>query len=705
MRNKYLLLGAASALMLAACSEDIKGPESNIKPAENALNLTSLNPASQAGRVKFPGETRGVKADRLQLVSKIAPVAESEAALHHWSATGIAINNGVAIVTWHSNRQASVEADAWGGAIDVIDINALVNKSGDVITNTLTTDRVKFNNIVADGSNYYIPMTSYSNGAVVGRWNRGSLAIDTIALPGSSANSVKVDGNDLYAITGYAGGLYKVNADFNTEGVENVIETIVEQSADFGGKFIAGDYYLRTNDEKSQIVNLNGTVRNEGAPLVSSEKYAESYTPADGWQLIEGSKATHYGKHTMAVDGNYIYVGGGQGADGKNGLRVYAATGSVWENGLNTTAVCVDEKYVYAATAQGLRVYEKYDSEADALPLYAFEVLNYDENGNAADAEGMNQPQSGTDAHSANFVAVDNTSGLIFVACGQSGVYVFKLQEIVANEWPAGFTWPNGGSNVKNIVEGEGDNKFEVPAAPAAEEGKTFKGWQGDNGTTYTPGQNVTLETVVELTPIWDVNKYNVNFKDNNGNNLQSVEVEHGTNVAATKFPADPKQEGKDFAGWVIEGTETPFTSQTPVTGDVTVVPSWTDHVYAYILKFDGNKEAGITVSNLPSEVKSDNAEVAVANVKPTVPAGTYNPEFIGWSTNPNDDVVGIELGEWTPINPGDTYKFASEGTVTLYAIWATNLTGGGNQGGVVEEKPNTGAGGGAGDVKPGTMK
>ena len=139
MRNKYLLLGAASTLMLAACSEDInQGPDNN-RPVENALNLTSLSPASQAGRVSLPGQTRGQKSERLQLVAKIAPV--TGAALNNWSATGIAIANGNAYVSWHSNRQAQNQATAWGGAIDVLDINALTDLNGainpaNVITGT-----------------------------------------------------------------------------------------------------------------------------------------------------------------------------------------------------------------------------------------------------------------------------------------------------------------------------------------------------------------------------------------------------------------------------------------------------------------------------------------------------------------------------------------------------------------------------------------
>lgn len=120
-------------------------------PVHNSLKLKALDPASQAGRITFPGQTRGQKADRLQLVAKIAPIAESDAALHHWSATGVAVTGGNAYISWHSNHQASeienvsIPADAWGGALDVVSIAALMAPQQGVspISNTMTSLRVR----------------------------------------------------------------------------------------------------------------------------------------------------------------------------------------------------------------------------------------------------------------------------------------------------------------------------------------------------------------------------------------------------------------------------------------------------------------------------------------------------------------------------------------------------------------------------------
>ncbi|MDE7419654.1 MAG: hypothetical protein K2N35_05555, partial [Muribaculaceae bacterium] len=527
--------------------------------AENALNLTSLSPASQAGRVSLPGQTRGQKSERLQLVAKIAPVAESQAAVHNWSATGIAISNGIAYVSWHSNHQATVAADAWGGAIDVIDINALVDdRTADVITNTLVSETAKFNGIVANGNNLYLPITSYAQGAVVGRWNRGSLAVDTITIPGVSANSVEVVGNTVYAVSGYAGGVYSFPADFDVENHEAATEVIAFDD-EFGGKYIDGGLVLRTNDEKMEILALDGSVRNEGAPLISEEKKAEVYNPENGgWNVVDGTEATHYGKHTMAVDGNYRYVGGGQGANGENGLRVYQGTGIAWQNGTNTTAVSVEGDYVFAATGAGLRVYEKYNGTD--MPLFAFEVLNYDENGNAVKNPESNKFEAGTDAHSCNFVKYDQVTGLVFVACGQSGVYVFKLDTTVeVAKWPTGFQTPDN-DFTEPVEEGESKN-FEAPVAPTAPEGKDFDYWEGDNGKTYQPGDTENLEsnTVVVLKPVWKdhVYAYTVKFDyfdgtDREGTSGLPAEMKSDTNEF--EIPdVTPVWGERNFVGWSTE--------------------------------------------------------------------------------------------------------------------------------------------------------
>lgn len=450
--------------------------------------------------------------------------------------------------------------------------------------------------------------------------------MDTIGVPGSSANAIKVDGSTLYVVTGYAGGAYSMPRNFNddtkfdAEDENNRINVIAPTglntptSANFGGKYIAGDYILRTDDQNAYLLSLDGqTEKNIGAPLTSEQKYAEAYDPAKGeWYPLSGEQAAHYGKHTMAVDGRYVYVAGGKGHNGVNGLRVYstaATSGSdpIWQNGNNTTAVCVEGDYVYAATGAGLRVYEKYDpAKGQVLPLYAYEVLDYDENGNAADHEGSNQPQAGTDAHSSNFVAVDPATGLIFVACGQSGVYVFKLNHEAAPTTVNVKIKGQSGEDVlwtkEKDLEPGSEDQIKVPTNIDLEipEGKELEGWTLDpndpDSPIYKPGDEFPItageeDSEIILYPVFKdketpVQTYTVKFDLNGGNGTAPTDMTASADDSNITVPTqgDITRDGYIFQGWAETATPDADTKiykadgENPtytVTGDVTLYAVW----------------------------------------------------------------------------------------------------------------------------------
>lgn len=442
---KKIFLFAASALMLAACSNEADAPknvEENLN--EDILTLTTLDPSSQAGRIKTFSETRGDKSERLTLVAKIAPVFT--AAAEKWSATGIDFSGGNVYVSWHSDRQASDKAKSWGGAVDMISTDAGGNMS---FGNTWTSNQAKFNNVVADGNVLYLPLTDAKKGAAVARVTIGSENGPIRKLSGPSANALEIkDDKMIYVVTGYStskkdgskSGVFAIDKDFPVyneadKSTWDQVQTIVEKDV-FGGKYIVGDYVLRTDEVAAYIYCISENKEYSiGAPLLSESKYAETYD-----EVESGDEKRVYGKHTMAIDGDYFYVAGGQALKGtKNGLRVYQKTSTgfnhVGGNATNTTAVCVHGDYVYAATGAGLRVYKKFAD--NKLELFAFEVkkdadgsLMKDEDGNLI---------AGTDAHSCNFVKVytykkegkdgedDKYIDRIYMANGQSGVYVFDL--------------------------------------------------------------------------------------------------------------------------------------------------------------------------------------------------------------------------------------------------------------------------------------
>lgn len=558
---------------------------------DNLLKLKTLDVSSQADRITFPGQTRGPKADRLQLVAKIAPL--DDAATNKWSATGIAFSNGKAYISWHSDHQASNPAETWGGALDEIEISALGTENGSVdktsvFTRTQTLTSAKLNNVIAQGNTLYFPITDSKNGAVVGRMEIGGETIDTVAVPGSSVNAVAMHNGALYAVSGYAGGAYTINYSAAEGSRKFAVVDGTSVAEDFGGKYIAGGYVLRTNDDEAQLVSLaDGSTRGLGAPLTSEEKDAESYDPATGKWTLTGNKATHFGKHTMAIADGYIYVAGGQGSNHVNGLRVYAANTQdetpVWQNGTNTTAVCVDGEYVYAATGAGLRVYQKYEAapaSGDNFKLFAYEVEEYDEQTGMAIGHA-----AGTSGHSGNFVAVDSASKLIFVAYGQSGVYVFRLDETVSETLPTTLEVPflDNYKDTKQIKPDE-NGEFTVPEGPTENipDGKEFAGWSTtENGTEpeYQPNETVKIPAgnTTTLYPVWKDKAveytYTITF------DLESTEGNEVTGTAPTVAPikttdesyvytvpgqGDIKKEGFNFKGWSIlpsqqqgAGTET----------------------------------------------------------------------------------------------------------------------------------------------------
>lgn len=423
MKKNYLLM-AAAAMVLASCSSESDAPEGGEVVNNDQIALSTLTPASQAGRISDVNGTRdGEKKERLQLKYKVAPVADAKS--FGWSATGIALDGGNVYVSWHSDFQAANPATKWGGALDVIAFNG---ESAPAFSNTYVNYDAKFNGVLVGNSAFYLALTDSKKGAAVARVKAGETDGVIRAVSGSSANALSMVNGRVCAATGYKnGGVFSIDANFVSaaDGKAHV-DTLVLKD---GCKFIDGDLVLRTDATAAYLCSLDGTQEwNIGAPLKSEEKNGEKYDPVTGtWSTDNETSAAYYGKHTMASDDKYIYVAGGQAAAGsKDGLRVIdkATKRQVWGNATNTTAVCVAGDYVYAATGAGLRVYKKFDGTN--LELFAYETIT-DANGKVV---------AGTDAHSCNFVAVDGN--YIYMANGQSGVYVFTLDTTApAPETPA----------------------------------------------------------------------------------------------------------------------------------------------------------------------------------------------------------------------------------------------------------------------------
>lgn len=472
-----------AALVLASCTDDaLENGGSSQTPDTpemdaNMITLTALDPASQAGRIHMVPQTRGVKSERLNFVASIDnPEVSGED--KNWSVTSLLIENNACFVTWHSDYQADGSpAKVWGGALDILNLNDNSIDPG----HTFITEEVKFNNIMHDGEYFYMSGGHYNKGAVVVRIKSGNLAelsentyASCIGFPGTSVNAIAKDAEGLVAVSGFRGGYGYFDGSWATRIVEDGvaedgtslnkevddydfynyddptantwITSEVGNDKDFGGKYVALDegskaYILRSLGAAGLEIldpKSGDAVVESPATLLSETKKAEEYDPEKGdWVALNPADHPEYlGKHVMVIkDSQYAYVGAGQ-----SGLRVFdLMTGNEisWADqtnapegetnyGPNTTGLCIDGNFLYAATDMGLRIYKFL--EGGKLELYAFEVESYGEDGKPTTNDAA---KTDTETrHSCNFVAVQTQGDAkyVYVAYGQSGIRVYKFE-------------------------------------------------------------------------------------------------------------------------------------------------------------------------------------------------------------------------------------------------------------------------------------
>jgi uncharacterized repeat protein (TIGR02543 family) len=171
-------------------------------------------------------------------------------------------------------------------------------------------------------------------------------------------------------------------------------------------------------------------------------------------------------------------------------------------------------------------------------------------------------------------------------------------------------TFKDWDGTVLKIQEVQHGGDAEAPADPTRT-GYTFTGW--DKAFT-----NITADLVV--TAQYEINTYTVTFKDWDGTELKTQEVQHGGDAEA---PADPTRTGYTFTGW-----DKAFTN---VTADLVVTAQYEINTYTVTFKdWDG------TVLKTQEVQYGGNAE---APADPTRTGYT----FTGWDkafTNITADLV-----------------------------------------------------------------
>lgn len=426
-----------AGLVGVACEREGNGSQKNGDRTSISLSRVS---GAQQNRVKSAKTTAKLpKRKKLTWVASIAAPEERTDLL--WSATSVAVNpnndkdHNLIYITWHSNRQATNPATAWGGALDVVDMSG---NTPDLKV-SYTNEDAKFNHVLVTKSNImFLSATSASLGGAIARLslsdgeevnNAGN--VDLIGFPGVSVNAVTEYNNQMLAVSGYKGtyATFAANVEaqaynYRNDGKKNVIEPAQEIANNFGGKYVVSAdnkaYVLYNSETGAVIMDMDGNKVETNVALTSAAKSSEIFDDVNGtWEL--GEPQTYYGKHMMAIKGDYAYV-----AAGYNGLiTVNLSTKAVTHNeSMKTIGLCIDGNYLFAATWMGLRVYEI--QEDGSLELYAFEVEDYDETTGAPTSDYA-ATVGNEKRHSPNFVTYDPTSGYIYIAYGQSGVRVYKF--------------------------------------------------------------------------------------------------------------------------------------------------------------------------------------------------------------------------------------------------------------------------------------
>lgn len=445
MKKYHLLfLAGLTSLSFAACSSD-DGPESpnggdnqdkeffaaslSVRHGDNSrINMVST-PAKASSRATTDDIKNWQRLTYNGIINSEVDKAKA------WSATSAIVNGGKLYVTWHSNKQASTEATAWGGAVEAYTLSGMTHDF------TATSDRFKFNHAAISGTDLYLAATdAKSEGSIVKLSTSDLSSASTIELSDkfsgfpASVNAVLPVGSKVYAISGYHYGALGSVSSFpnkwhqNQTDKNNYVEMVHNIAQEYGGKYLStdesGNIWALYNAKDAKLVNLATSKEiNLGYELLSDEKYAEKYDYETNTWVVEGTSASkYYGKHTFCVNGNYAYVGCGQ-----NGFRVYDITtgAEVWHNNTHTTAALYYNGLIYTAGGAGLRIYQPTTDSTGAVDMkvYAYQVDNYDSNGNPTTSDAAKEG-SGL-GHSANFVAVDGTT--VYVAYGQDGVKIFNL--------------------------------------------------------------------------------------------------------------------------------------------------------------------------------------------------------------------------------------------------------------------------------------
>lgn len=205
--------------------------------------------------------------------------------------------------------------------------------------------------------------------------------------------------------------------------------------------------------------------------------------------------------------------------------------------------------------------------------------------------------------------------------------------------------------------------KLQTVADPT-KTGYTFGGWtlNGEDVdlSTYEVTGNVTFVAK------WTLNTYTVTFQ--NGDSVHTATVNHGGLV---EEPTMPVKEGYTFGGWTLNGEV--FDFDTPVTGDMTLVASWTLNSYT-VTFVDGETTLGTQTINHGGLVEEP--EIAPVKEGYTFEGWLVNGEAYDFSTPVTGDLTIEATWKEIPAEPEEPAKKGCGSSVVAASAIVTLVAG-----------------------------
>lgn len=216
-------------------------------------------------------------------------------------------------------------------------------------------------------------------------------------------------------------------------------------------------------------------------------------------------------------------------------------------------------------------------------------------------------------------------------------------------EYTITFDYGDGVGTVSDKKVKDNEEIGELPMPSIVPQGKTFEGWQTEDGapiaedTKYTFGKNITIIAR------YDAIIYNISYDAKGGTLDADVIRSYSISDSDIALPV-PNKLGYTFLGWKANAEATPVKNITAGTiGTLALVAEW--QANSYKINFHYGDGAG----DLTEKTVKQDETVDDLPTPSVLPAGQ---KFVGWTKQDN-----------TPITQGTSYTFADD--IDVYAVYS----------------------------------